>query len=119
VRPGALEIIASIQFPPDSRSDDIYLQVVVCGRCGFRGLAVYEESRRGAMDSESWDHTGYRLEPAGLESIVQAIESCPEPNNQACTCSAHRDLGERDAAGRWKGIDGFVISDLFPMEISE
>jgi hypothetical protein len=117
--PGVLEIRLSIQFQPDSRSDEIFLQVIACQRCGFQGLAVYEESRRGALESESWDHTGYRVGPGGLAAIVQAVESCPAPNNPACTCRAHRDLGGQDGTGRWQGIDDLVIIDSFQMEISE
>jgi hypothetical protein len=118
-QPDALEVSLSIQLPPDSRSDEIFLQVVACQRCGFQGLAVYEESRRGALEHESWDHTGYHVEPGRLAAIVQAIESCPAPNNPACACSTHRDLGWQDATGRWKGIDGLTMSDSFRMEISE
>jgi hypothetical protein len=117
-QPGVLEIAASIELPPDSRSDEVTLQVVACQRCGFQGLAVYEESRRGALESETWEHTGYRVEPARLASVVQAIESCPEPDNQACNCMSHRELGGQDGTGRWKGINGLDGRNSFRMEFS-
>ena len=44
----SLKITAKLELPPDSRSDEITVQVVACSRCGFAGVAVYEESRRGA-----------------------------------------------------------------------
>jgi len=59
--PNGLEVGAAIQLPPDSRSDEFYLQLVRCRQCGFRGAAVYEESRRGALDADDWSHTGYHL----------------------------------------------------------
>lgn len=115
-QPGSLEIVGSIQFSPDSRSDEILLQVVACHRCGFQGLAVYEESRRGALDSESWDHSGYRVEAAEVSLVIKAIENCPDPYNPACTCSTHRELGKQDGGGRWKGICGMYGADSFRME---
>jgi hypothetical protein len=48
----SLAITQSIELPPDGRSDEISLQIVACQACGFAGTAVYEESRRGALDSE-------------------------------------------------------------------
>ena len=59
--PKALKIVLSITLPPDSRSDDIIVQTVQCDLCQFRAAAVYEESRRGGFDSESWEHRGYRI----------------------------------------------------------
>ena len=58
-RGASLEIGPRMQLPSDSRSDDIAVQVLQCARCDFRGVAIYEESRRGASDS--WQHFGYHL----------------------------------------------------------
>lgn len=52
---GTLEIKVSMQLPSDSRSDEIALQTVGCSQCGFQGLAVYEESRRGTLGGISQD----------------------------------------------------------------
>jgi hypothetical protein len=103
----SLEIAASIELPADSRSDEIVLQLVACSACGFQALAVYEESRRGALDSESWDHTGYRVEVGELGSVRAAILRCPRPNQAGCPCPTHRDLGRTDAQGLWIG-PGFL-----------
>ncbi len=56
-----LKITHKLELPPDSRSDEITLQIIECSGCGFGGIAVYEESRRGALDDDSFDHTGYRV----------------------------------------------------------
>jgi hypothetical protein len=101
--PSSLEIITSIDLPADSRSDEIILQVLACSSCGFKGLGVYEESRRGALDSEAWEHTGFRVPAGVLDDLLKAIASCPGPSNAGCGCAAHLQLGRQDASGRWPG----------------
>ena len=110
-----LQITQSLVLPPDSRSDDILLQVVSCSNCGFRGLAVYEESRRGSWDSESWSHTAYRVSNRDLKTISAAIRTCPSPKNQKCSCQTHQRLGKRDAGGRWSGLAEIEIESSFPI----
>lgn len=100
----SLNIKARIELPPDSRSDEIALQIVECSRCHFAGIVVYEESRRGALDSESFSHVGYRVSAKDLKALKRTIKRCPNPNNPRCECSAHRALGGKDAGGRWNGL---------------
>jgi len=87
--PGSLEIVLKIELPPDERSDEVAVQVVQCKRlsCGFRGLALYEESRRGAMDSVN--HIGYRAGRQQVKQIEELIAACPEPDNHSCDCASH------------------------------
>ena len=101
---GRMRIAASLELPPDRWWDEITLQVVECPDCGFRGAAVYEESRRGALDSEAWNHRGLRLDEATLRTLIQDVAACPEPRNAACRCAAHQRWGRTDAAGRWAGV---------------
>ena len=110
-----LQITQSLVLPPDIRSDDIILQVVKCASCGFRGLAVYEESRRGGMDSESWSHTAYHVSVDDLKTVAAAIRSCPSPKNPKCRCRTHRDLGRRGRGGRWNGLQNITLEDSFPI----
>jgi hypothetical protein len=98
----ALVITNSITLAPDSRSDDIILQVVRCQRCNFRGAAIYEESRRGSLDSESWEHRGYRIAEEALANLVRMIKSCPSKKDPDCACSSHRALGKKNEFGRWQ-----------------
>ena len=102
-------------LPPDNRSDDIILQVVSCSQCGFSGLAVYQESRRGAMDSESWEHIAYQVPVSDVKAISSAIRSCPAPKNPGCQCAAHLQLGQRDAGGRWCGLQDQNLKGSFPI----
>lgn len=115
--PGTLEITLSMQLPSDSRSDDISVQVVECSHCGFQGVAVYEESRRGALDSEAWDHSGYRVAKEDVKALIETMRQCPLPSNDECKCAAHRTLGRTDASGRWCGIDDLKVLGGFPMRL--
>ena len=110
-----LQITRSLVLPPDSRSDDIIVQEVQCASCGFRGLAVYEESRRGGMDSESWSHTAYRVSADDLKAVTAAMRTCPSPKNSKCRCRAHRKLGRRDRNDRWEGLQSITLEDRFPI----
>jgi hypothetical protein len=87
-----LRITQRLEVGADRDSDEIALQCVVCAACGFRGVAVYEESRRGSLDSEVWDHTGYRVAPAAWDALAGQLAACPQPNTESCPCVAHQSL---------------------------
>ena len=109
-----LVIAASLELPPDSRSDEITVQAIACGKCGFAGAAAYEESRRGSLDSECWTHDGFRM-PAGRASALrELLFTCPSPRNSECTCRAHRDLG-RTVDGWWAGLDAWSTTGRFAL----
>ena len=116
--PGSLNIVSKIELPPDSRSDEITLQVIKCPECGFSGIAVYEESRRGSFDSESFDHTGYYIDTDDLKIIEQMIKRCPKPVNPQCMCSIHRKLGSRNSTRQWNGLDKLHLKKAFNMNLS-
>ena len=111
----SLEIIKSIELPSDSRSDEITLQVVQCRSCSFTGIAVYEESRRGVLGSEVFDHTGYRVKKTEVKRLRSAINACPHPRDSHCGCAAHQKLGSQDTSGRWNGLSGIDLQDAFEM----
>ena len=115
--PKALKITSTLELPPDSRSDEITVQVVECSRCNFAGIAVYEESRRGALDSESFEHTSYRIAAGDLHALRRAIAACPTPNKLACNCHTHQILGGKDASGRWNGLADLHYHDTFMMRL--
>lgn len=111
-----LAIGRSIELPADSRSDEITLQVVKCEHCGFGGVAVYQESRRGALDSEAWEHVGYQINDPDLKIIVDLISACPQPLDAGCHCFSHRSLGEQNDQGRWSGLNTFNVTSTFAMQ---
>jgi hypothetical protein len=113
----SLSIVHRLELPPDSRSDEITLQIVTCYQCGFAGIAVYEESRRGALFSESVDHRAYRTTPADLKAIRQAIQRCPKPKDSRCRCASHQRLGHKDASGRWNGLADVHLEGRFNLII--
>ena len=113
----SLQIRSSLELPYDSRSDEITLQVIECARCGFQGIAVYEESRRGSLDDDVSSHIAYRVSDADLQRLKQAIHSCPRPRDPRCRCSAHRKLGRKDQWGRWSGLDDVDLLEAFHLQL--
>ena len=111
--PGAMDITSAIELSPDSMWDEIALQLVVCARCGFRAAAVYQESRRGSLDSEAVDHTGYRIPSETAAALAAQIAACPSPGTCGCGCPSHRSLGSVDERGRWCGVPD--AAGWFPM----
>ncbi len=117
-QPGALRIIHSLELPPDSAWDEITLQIVQCSRCEFSALAIYQESRRGALDSEIWNHIGYRLDREALATLKAAMKRCPAPKNSRCQCATHRSLGRRAPdTGRWEEVNGLDWETSFAMRL--
>lgn len=114
----ALQINQSLELAADARSDEIMLQVVECRQCSFTGLAVYEESRRGPLDSESYEHTGFRVAGTELEEVIQWVDACPEPTNHHCQCLVHREMNKKDDAGNWSGRSILRRYETFPMRLS-
>ncbi len=115
--PTSLRIVSAIQLPADSRSDEIALQIVFCQRCGFEGVAVYEESRRGALDRETWEHIGYRVSATVISNLRDTLKRCPHPKDAGCSCTAHIILNSRDTNGRWQKPDGVEWQKSFPMKL--
>ena len=114
-RASGLAIVRRLELPPDARSDEITLQVVRCQSCGFAGIAVYEESRRGGFGDDHYSHIGYRIEPAQVDAIEAALARCPDPGRPRCRCAVHRTFGRRDAHGRCAGLDELDLRSPFPM----
>ncbi|MEW5868738.1 MAG: hypothetical protein AB1894_05630 [Chloroflexota bacterium] len=112
-----LDIVTAIELPRDRSSQEIALQVVACEACSFRGLAVYQEGRGSTPESESWQHVGYWVSPDAVESVQQAIESCPDRHNPACDCPAHTSLGQKDVHGMWNGLLELHTGHTFAMRL--
>lgn len=114
----ALDIFQSLDLPPDSCNDEISLQVVKCPKCGLHALALYEESRHGALDSESWHHEAYRVSEEDFQMVSEVIQRCPRPRDSNCRCSTHQMLGQT-SGHRWDGLrmSGVKIQDTFNMQL--
>jgi len=112
-----LEIESFLELPADSRSDEITVQVVGCRRCGFAGVAIYEESRRGALDREAVDHAGYNVDGEELRQLRKALDACPTPADSRCSCAVHREIGQQDANGRWSGLASIRLGERFTIEV--
>jgi hypothetical protein len=110
-----LAITRSITLPPDSRSDDIILQIVRCRHCHFQAAAIYEESRRGSLDSESWDHRGYRISREVLAELNRLIKACIARRDAGCDCPSHCALSRTNEYGRWQPPFEIDWQRSFPM----
>lgn len=113
-----LRIEAALELGADSVSDEITVQVAACGFCGLTAAAVYEESRRGRLDSDCWSHHGYRLPPERATELLALIRSCPRPDDAHCGCPAHAALGVKNETGRWIGLNGWATGEDFPLRRS-
>ena len=113
-----LRIADRLELGSDSRSDDVSVQTVQCGGCRFEAIAIYEESRRGALDSEHFSHIGYRISPDGLNSLKSALQGCRNRRNSRCNCATHRALRRADRREREDALPGVHWDQPFPMDIA-
>lgn len=113
----SLQIVARIELPPDVRSDEIALQILNCSSCDFQGVGVYEESRRGSLGSESYDHYGFTLPNAEFSALKAKVKRCPRPSNPRCSCKSHCELGRKDEGGRWIRPGFNEVLEIFPMKL--
>jgi hypothetical protein len=113
---GSMKIISSLELGPDSRSDEITVQILKCSKCGFAGLGIYEESRRGKLNSESIHHRGYYVDDSNLASIEEIISQCPNPQKFSCQCRIHRSLGSVNEFGRWNWLEKIPHKELFKIQ---
>jgi hypothetical protein len=112
----SLKITSSIELPPDSRSDEIAVQTLKCTKCGFAGLGVYEETRRGGLDSESVYHRGYYMNNSTIASLEKNINQCPKPKKHGCHCRIHRSFGCTNEFGRWNWLEKIPHKETFILE---
>ncbi len=115
----SLESLLGMEFPPDGQSDEVTLQLLACKACGFLGASVYEESRRGSLDHESFHHFGWALSRDDHDTLRAAMMSCKKPNDARCTCKAHKLLGRTNDSNYWDGLrqNGIALGDSFRIEL--
>lgn len=70
--------------------DELSLQLVVCGQCGAEAVAVYRESRRGSLDSDSYHHDAWMVPAETVRMIEREIAACPKPRDEHCGCRTHQ-----------------------------
>jgi hypothetical protein len=114
----SLEIETSIQLFKGHCESETTLQIVECRRCQFVGAAVYEEGRRGAVDTRAWKHNGYFMDEPVLNRLKGLLLACPDRGEPNCTCTAHLELGICDGRGHWVGLEQFNPRDRFAMRLN-
>ena len=107
----ALKITKVLELQPEDDHDEQSLQIVACDHCAATYVAVYEESRRGALDSEASHHVAWRVPAQTARDVELAIDACPTPRDDRCPCETHRSfnhggfraqLSGRTFAMRWE-----------------
>jgi hypothetical protein len=58
----------------------------------MEAIAVYEESRRGALDQEAWEHYGYCISQAEMDELKGLLAQCPKSQDAGCRCQSHVEL---------------------------
>ena len=96
-----------------ARADEITVQIAECGSCGSQAVAIYEESRGGALSGESLAHRGYPLTQEKFQLLGDLFNQCPDRFKRACACPAHRELA-RQVSGADKS--GFFQKEPFLMK---
>jgi len=69
----SMKITSSIELPPDSRSDEITVQTIKCTKCGFTGLGIYEETRRGSLNEDCIHNYGIFIDNLTYESMKKTL----------------------------------------------
>jgi hypothetical protein len=115
----SMEITSSIELPHDNRSDEISVQILKCSKCDFAGLGIYEESRRGRLNSKSFHHRAFYVNNSVLESIEKMIKQCSKPKYPNCKCKIHRSLDCVNKNGRWNWHEKIPHKKTFKLQITE
>lgn len=99
----SLKVVKSMDLPSDGRSDDVILQVTQCSSCSFRGLALYEESRRGGMGDETWEHSGFWASDEAVSEVEDLFSQCSSPRDKRCSCDSHKKIVAATSRGqKWR-----------------
>ena len=111
-----LKIGVGLELPP-GHVDEEQVQTVKCEDCGFRGIAVYRESRRGSLDRESVWHDGYEVSDKDMEFVLSGIQRCPAPTDRRCNCETHL------AWAKFKWVapqhSGMTVKRKFRMDLAD
>lgn len=70
-----LKVTKSVDIAPDDKWDEIAVQTIKCSSCGFEGIAVYRESRRGPMGQELVHHIGYKADKGTIAKVKKDLQS--------------------------------------------
>ena len=104
----AVTIDRVIELASDG-DDELSLQTAACRACRAEYLAVYRESRRGALDRESWHHDAWAVASSVVRDAELAIAACPAPRDARCTCEAHRAYGNGGFRALLVDADWFAL----------
>lgn len=103
----ALEIELGIELQANDNWDENTFQLATCRHCGLRAAALYQESRRGNLEEEAWQHFGVVITPETYRLLAERLGACPAPGDYRCLCAAHRTLD----------LNTIFLPDLVPFQL--
>jgi len=114
-----LEAGEGLELPADALWDEISFRLAACSTCGFRAAAVYQESRRGSLEDDTWQHAGYSLDPSTYDLLRDMLRACPNPADKRCACPVHHQLGQTDPHGEWNGLQPYTPGAQFWIRVEQ
>ena len=100
----SLIVTAMIELLPDEWSDEIEVEIVECSCCRFRGVAVDEESRRGAPGFGVHPPRGLPRGGRGIRGVERRDQTLP----RSCEPGLHVSVPSigRPGTGLGRGTQG-------------
>lgn len=69
-------ITRSVDLPSDNTFDDISIQTLESDDKETKAVGIYQESRRGALDSEIVHHEAHMVATGVFDIVVAALDAC-------------------------------------------
>lgn len=117
-RHDTLDVIFEMKLPPDKDWEVRSLQMTMCSRCRFQGLAVYKEKRQIHRGKERLlkEHTGYWILPSPqVSEQVGLWNQCQYWLNPYCPCATHQTFSRNVAE---TGACGVPYKESFRMRVA-
>ncbi|GEM_PF-976297 len=97
----SLQILTTLELGPAAGADETMIQLTECSHCEFQALAIYQESRGGALEGEAFSHQGYPLAKEQFQLLTDLFRVCPDGFKRMCGCQAHQELARHAALQDW------------------
>lgn len=79
-----LEIVHSVSVTPTNPlSSDELIQTVQCSESGFRGIALYAESRAGALEDDAPNHDAFAVDDESYAAANELLEKIEQGDERA------------------------------------
>lgn len=104
----SLSIKHSVRVPPKNpMSKDELVQTIQCSSCDFKGMALYKESRAGAIDDDHLNHDGYELDEASFAYLDELLSNSAKAEELAKLYA--KSFQDSPIKIDWRGIFGITV----------